>query len=319
MDFEYYNLKGTNSITDDYCFMVSPCNTTFPNDNIFYELDDMLIQINTSYQYKFFPLGDYLNVVSLLPKELTDAGINTESELSKLDFEKFIKENEGNEIYNKVLLFNDISVLINSIQDRILETKSLYISFYKRLNKIENPMPLQHNNSTIILSGYTTISLFSYLENFIIKLYSVLDLLTKLCFENEASYTDFTKYNKMKSRNITFEKRNFPKFAGKSSVFCFDDDINLLTTLRNRIIHDGTLMYQNCLYFVFENATVTEKFILMMDNSNGNIDNCVNRNRFYHSEIKLNEVLPSFYERILKRIKTTLELMQQGDFINICL
>lgn len=306
---DYYNLLGTNEKNDDYCIInVIDKTVITPNDELFSKINYSLVNLYFLFQKKIFPAGDYFNNLSSSPIWLGEAGIGTELITSKKIFEKLLIEN-NNEIYNKILLVKDIEALITGIQDRIFETKYIFIAFYKEFNHLICDFPIDKSDSTYFLSDIVTNSIFSLLENFFVKLYSIFDLFAKLYFEKTVIYNDFSKWPHMKSKGILFgDKNKFDKTIIKNTIFDVNDDIKLLINLRNNIIHDGTFMYQNRIYFSYKENKLVEKYILMMDHYNGIIDKVGNRNRFYNNDLKLNYYLPVFYIRIIERIYNTIRI-----------
>ena len=180
----------------------------------------------------------------------------------------------------------------------------MFEEFYKCLNNIDADCSA-FETPVIFMSGGKTTPLFSLLENFFVKLYSILDLLTKLVYEKNSIYTDFSQYQKLKSREKLYGKIKYSDiYAG--TIYDKDSNVNLLINLRHEIIHNGSFMYQNYLYFLFdEKKNILEKFIFLMDTDNGNFCTVNNRKKFYSQDTKLNYILPNFYFSILEKIKKT--------------
>ena len=223
-------------------------------------------------------------------------------------FNKFICKFQ-NEDFMKFILITDIQNLIISIKQRIIETKSLFILFYKELCNTSLDIDVNllfPQNDIFVLSGEKTTVLFSFLENFLVKLYSIFDLLSKIYIEKKTKYQNFHIYNNLKSKNCIYGSVKIDD-EKKDTIFSKDKYINLLINLRNEIIHNGSLIHQNTLYLSYENNKfLKEKFILLMDTNNGNLETLKNRKRFYSQERKLNYLLPSFYLRILEKIRNTI-------------
>lgn len=303
-------LSGTNVNVDDNDFVFNVINNDelmYPNDEIFYDLDNLLVNTHEYFIKKFFD-DHYFEDTAVLGMWVLDSGINPESRLDKTSFEKFLTK-FNDDITNKALLLADIRSLITFIQERIIETKYLFEEFYKCFNSIEAENSSFLDSSVIFLSGGKTTPLFSLLENFFVKLYSILDLLTKLIYEKKSIYSDFSQYQKLKSKEKIYGDIKYTDIY-KNTIYDKDSNINLLINLRHEIIHNGSFMYQNYLYFSFDdNKNLYEKFIFLMDTENGNFCTVKNRKKFYSNDIKLNYILPSFYFAILEKIKQTIVLI----------
>ena len=301
---EQIYLSGTNiNNNKDFVFNVLPNGELmYPNDEIFYEIDNLLVDTHDYFRTKFF--GDnYFEDCAMLGLWTLNSGINPESHLDKITFERFLAES-NTETTNKALLLTDIRCIITFVQERIIETKYLFEEFYKCLNNIDADCSA-FETPVIFMSGGKTTPLFSLLENFFVKLYSILDLLTKLIYEKNSIYTDFSQYQKLKSREKLYGNIKYSDiYAG--TIYDKDSNVNLLINLRHEIIHNGSFMYQNYLYFLFdEKKNILEKFIFLMDTDNGNFCTVKNRKKFYSQDTKLNYILPNFYFSILEKIRKT--------------
>lgn len=299
-------LSGTNVNVNnnDFVFHELPNGELmYDNDELFFELDNLLVNTHDLFIEKLFD-DHYFTDTASLGMWTINSGINPESRLDKVTFEKYLTK-YNNEITNKALLLEDIRCIITCVQERIVETKYLFEEFYKCLNSIEAEYSSFLDSSVIFLSGGKTTPLFSLLENFFVKLYSIMDLLTKLIYEKKSTYDDFKLYPKLKSREKLFGDIKYTD-EYKNTIYEKDSNINLLINIRHEIIHNGTFMHQNYLYFLFdENKKLYEKFIFLMDTENGNFCTVKNRKKFYSSDRKLNYILPSFYFGILEKIKQT--------------
>ena len=88
----------------------------------------------------------------------------------------------------------------------------------------------------------------------------------------------------------------------------------MIINYRHEIIHNGSFEYQNKIYFEYKGKSLYEKYIYLIDYTDGNIDAVKNRKRFYSKQMKLNYELPVIYLEVLKKIKNTM-IRLSGNFI----
>jgi hypothetical protein len=303
-----------------------------------YEISKQIIDIDYSLTEKIF--GDYKyfeDMQTSMPDSIFSfiflAGLNSESKISKDFFEKQINtlsiDSDNSEInidLHKFLYIADCQKLIHGIQECNQEIMQLQVEFYRSLNldkffelstqnidkfkttyfssKSEN-----YNGVDFIYSSMST-KICSSLSYIFIRLYSMLDYVTKLAFELENLRSNFTIYPKLLSKNILYGNRS--KLIVNNISGTLFDKCPILTqieTYRNFIIHGGFLDDISKIYQVYKQGKVVEKFILFPDLTvEGTLKSYRNRNLFYSEGNKINLYLPNividFQAKLLKTLQT---------------
>lgn len=314
--YTIYDTKTGVEITEksnSFCITKLDDDYFFDNDGLVYEISNLLIDVLDTIQDKFFPdIQKYHEMKEKLPLWIDSLGIDPETRLSRDDFNTFINKSH-NENYNKILLFSDIETFVSNIQDRLCETKMLFISFFEELSLLQVSKESLNifSNTVFFKSGPDTLKVYSLLENFFIKLYSLLDLFSKLKKEKESIYNNFSTYPHLKSKDYLYgNEKGFSN--NKDTIYEKNKNINLLIELRHSLIHDGTLAYKNFIYFVVnDKSEISKKFLPMIDHSDGKIHSLKFRKRFYSNNDTLNQFLPEFYIDILQRLlKTVIKIKE---------
>ncbi|QWX82518.1 hypothetical protein H0I23_08505 [Cellulophaga sp. HaHaR_3_176] len=308
---KYFNIDGisTNEETDKT--VVTEWNNQFSikNDDISSDMDFKLI--NLTFKSADILFGSVQNMYNILMTKSTMtsyAGINAEIKISKDEFEKWLNVNKSTETH-KFLYYYDFQSLVGSLQNLISESRFLLCDFYKTLNEnsfmiIENPKNVE---GLMFASGRLVTSIFAKINHLFINLNSQLDFITKIAYELENIPKDFDVYPKMKSNKILFgDAKKIKNSKLKNTIFDKTDNTKLIISLRNEIIHNASFENIQKVYQLFSNNIMTEKFILIPDNTNGNFDSYKNRNRFFNNDIKLNELLPNIVTEFWKEMETTI-------------
>lgn len=318
MNVFFYDRYGVRSNYPPEEFHLKEINgvISFQGDHVFYEIENATSSIREHFIERYFPNNSYYQEINSRKAWLSSAGIDSDFTTSKLDFEYLYKESSDEQI-NKILMINDIFFIISSIQNRLLETRSLFTLFYKQLHLLK---PEHHTKNTITrdslrllwISGESTLAIYSHLENLIVKLYSIFDLSVKLLRELKTTYQNFSTYQNLKSKNILYgDKKDIIKNdTGKYRNTILDQTSDILTiiNLRHEIIHNGSFEHQSKVFFE-ESHEHTKKYILSIDTTDGCIDSVKNRKRFYSKDTKINEILPDIYIGIVCKIENTLRAM----------
>jgi len=312
MIVKYYSSAGLSSTEPfpDFCIEELNDKLTFPGDGIFYDLNSFIVSQYDYFQDKYFPDGSYYSQIASRPLWLSNAGIDADFQIDKKTFEKLIAEN-CNELNNKILLLHDTFSILSSIQNRIIETKSLFCLFFRSLCELnEQHLRLAEDDGLYWMAGYKTSTVYSYLENIIIKIYAIFDLLTKILIEKNAIYEDFHKYPVLKSKGIIYGDRlKYIDERYQDTIFNPKDAVLQIINLRNEIIHNGSLEYQAKVFFEISEKKLVGKYILLIDSTNGSIDCVKNRRRFYSKGTRINQELPNLYLNIINKIFETMKII----------
>ncbi|WP_432327993.1 hypothetical protein ACRQ5D_33850 [Mucilaginibacter sp. P25] len=258
----------------------------------------------------FGSLKEYHDQIPFTPSWITYGGIDSDIKISRDEFDKLIRETD--EAENQLLYYHDLVSLIGSMQNAVQQAKHLMGEFYRELNRnsfMLSPEPFEPD-MTMIASGLMVTSIFSFTNHLFITLYSQLDFISKICFELENLQTDFSSYPKLKSSKILYGDSKRLKLHGeKGTLFEDTDNLRLIQTLRNEIVHNGSFENIPKVFLEFRENHIIEKFIFLPDFENGIIKTVKNRKRFFDDEVKLNELLPELIFDFWERLVKTLTLM----------
>ena len=279
-----------------------------------YDVENVCVRLHEALRRAIIEDASYSQLLPVLPPLVYLSGLNSESNLSKVDFEKLVRLTADFPEINRFLFLYDAQKLVGSIQECLKELIQMVGEFYRTLNTeaLFFP-PIQQDDGIRYNTSPTVTKLFALLTFAFVRMHSLLDYTVKLALEVEGLPQDFTKYPKMRSANEQFGSRkrvSFNKLAGTLFEEC--EFVTLIETLRNHLIHDGLLDDMPKAYERIENGTAVEKFLLFPDMTEGRFDRFGNRNLFFSKEDKINERLPEILSEFQARLKATLEnILQQ--------
>lgn len=259
------------------------------------------------------------------------AGLSGESLLSRDDFKKYIEENiskslRKNSIYKYFYSF-ELLYLTKNIQNLCRQIQDTLYFFYDEFNRgnIFEGRKTKEGLTTIFSREGVIIN--SILESIIIKTSSVLDYLSKLAFELENLPSNFDEYPKRKSidyshgDSLISQSRVEKKLkwsVDERSETVFEDkqsDVFLIKKLRNHIVHNGFLDMEASIYENKEKGKLQERFILMPDFNEGQLDKYKGRTLFYSKDIKINLILPEILESIMNLTFGTVEMLIKKELV----
>lgn len=273
-----------------------------------YEVEDVCIRIHDALRRAVIEDAPYNALLPAVPQFAHLSGLNSESTLSKVDFEKFLRLTADFPEINRFLFLYDTQKLVGSIQECMKELIQMVGEFYRILNTeaLFYP-PIQQDDGIRYNTSPTVTKLFALLTFVFVRMHSLLDYMVKLALEAEGIPKDFTKYPKLRSSNEQFGSRkkvSFNKHPG--SLFEDCEFITFVETLRNHLIHDGLLDDMPKAYERIENGVAVERFLLLPDMTSGRFDRFGNRNLFFSREDKINERLPEILAEFQTRLIVTL-------------
>ena len=278
-----------------------------------YKVENVCIQLHEALRRAIIQDVSYNELLPMVPEFACLSGLNSESTLSKVNFEKAVRRYSDFPEINRFLFLYDVQKLISSIQECEMELIQITGEFYRTLNTealfyppISQDDGVRYNKSPVVTK------LFAFLTFIFVRMHSLMDYTVKLALEAEELPKDFFKYPKMRSLSEQFGSRkkvSFNKLAG--SLFEDCEFITLIETLRNHLTHDGLLDDLPKAYERIENGVAVEKFLLFPDMTAGRFDRFGNRNLFFSREDKINERLPEILEEFQARLQVTLESILQ--------
>lgn len=309
---KFYNINGIPSNEPKPGSVVSEWSNNFwitAYDNTS-ELDFKLIGITHRLADKMF--GSVQRFYEMLPATsmaLPYAGIDSDIKVSKTEFENWVKTDKS-ELTHKLLYYYDFRNLVGSLQNLVVESKILFCDFYKALN--ENSFMLSDKpmepDMVMFASGMLVTGIFSRINHLFINLASQLDFITKVFIEFANIPTDYSDYPRMKSNSILYsDAKKIKGISFENTLFERTDDIKLILSFRNEIIHNASFENNPKVHQVFEKNIMVEKFIFVPDNTTGNFDSYKNRTRFFNNEEKLNEMLPDLVTGFWKKLELTID------------
>ncbi|MFW1754935.1 hypothetical protein [Acinetobacter wanghuae] len=259
------------------------------------------------------------------------AGLSGESLLSRDEFKSYLEEtiikSEMKESIYKYFYSFEVLYLIKNIQNLCRQVQDNFYFFYDQFNtsNIFEGRKTKEGLTTIYSREGVIIS--SVLESIIIKTSSVLDYLSKLAFEVENLPSQFNEYPKRKSLDYSHgdslisQKNDEKKLKWSTDDrdgTVFEDknsDILLIKKLRNHIVHNGFLDMEASIYENKENGQLKERFILMPDYNEGQLDKYKGRTLFYSKDIKINQILPELLESIMQLTFRTIKVLVNKEII----
>jgi len=289
-------------------------NFIFKEGDITLDIDTRCIELRYEIAKRLFGSTDiYHRFAAGAPIVFPYAGIDAEIKISKEEFEVLAGKWGQEEVANKLFYYYDITNLLDTLQNSVLESKYLIGQFYRTLN--ENDFLIAKrtiaDNGVQFAAGPIVVNIMSTINHLFINLYSQLDFITKFVVEFEKLATDFSVYPKLKSRDILFgdaKKTSLLNLPG--SLFEPAENIKKIVTLRNEIVHNASIDSTLKVYQVIKDKELIEKFILLPDFKDGILKTFKNRRRFFNDGMKLNEVLPELIIDFWHRLKTTLDAIQ---------
>lgn len=310
---KHYNINGistTNPTSDSVVYEWSNNFSIKSNDNTG-EIDIKLITLTQKVAEKLF--GSVQNFYSLpLNTAHSYAGVDAEIKVSKQEFEKWVNSQKSEQTH-KILFYYDFQNLVGSLQNLVQESRFLFCDFYRTLNEntfMLTDKPLQPD-ILMFASGQLVTNIFSKVNHLFINLASQLDFITKISFECENLPNDFTEYPKLKSNGVLYgDLKKIKKIDFSNTLFDKTDNLKLILSLRNEIIHNSSFENIPKVYQVFQNNVMIEKFIFVPDTTDGIFDSFKNRNRFFNNEIKLNEILPTLITDFWKKMESTIDKLK---------
>lgn len=278
-----------------------------------YDVETVCIRLYEALRRAVMQNAPYSELLPYVPQFAYLSGLNSESILSKTDFEKAVRLAVAFPEINRFLFLYDVQKLVSSVQECQKELVQIVGEFYRTLNTeplfyppIQQEDGIRYNTSPIVTK------LFALLTFVFVRMHSLLDYTVKLALEAEGLPKSYAKYPKMRSSNEQFGSRKKVRFKQLAGTLFEDCEfIILIETLRNHLIHDGLLDDMPKAYERIEKGLAVEKFLLFPDMTEGRFDRFGNRNLFFSREDKINERLPEILTEFQARLKVTLERILQ--------
>jgi len=141
---------------------------------------------------------------------------------------------------------------------------------------------------------------------------SLLDYAVKLAAEAERDGVDFKKIEKLKGASLQYKDKTTLKMDDTADTLLVKDElITMISSIRDRIVHDGHLDISAKVYENFKRRRLNERFVLIPDMIDGRFEVYKNRKNFYGRDQKINLDLPNIVDIFYARMITTIETIQR--------
>lgn len=276
------------------------------------DINMQIVQLHDEVLKNVFTDIDYYHVVGLMPLWLRDAGHSQESALPRSFFEKLVRAN-NNAFVHKFLYYHDCEMLVNALQNRFNTVETMFSQVYDILTPV-----LKHGldyDNVIFTINEDAERVNAYINTIIINLTSSCDIMTKIAIElNGMSTIDYVKYPKMLSANSTYGnykilpdtlKQDGTYFAKSRPVA-----IVKVETLRDEIVHNGSLDFHALLYYGVKGNDIENWILSPAFTKDGYFDSFNGRKKFYDDpERTWNRELPNMVYDFLLVSQATIQLL----------
>lgn len=280
--------------------------------NIYKLARDINLEIVSLHDYVLFNVFsdiDFYKLVDNSPMWVRDAGHSEESCLTKKQFEKLVKLN-NNILTNKFLYYHDLEALVNSVQNRFSMITKMIDLLYFKLSPVLDLKISEYDNV-----GFSSdIETHALLNTAIINVCSCCDILTKLTYElSNISDITYENYPKLKSKDILYSSiKHLPSDLKQDNTLFSKKRpkvIAMFDSLRNEIIHNGSLDFNYSVYYGNKNKNIYSWIFFPEFEESGILSSYNARRKFYPDTQKtFNTELPlmcvEFLSIALETIKT---------------
>lgn len=249
----------------------------------------------------------YYSIIRVFPIGLIEGGLDPESSFDRDSFNSYISCFSFEEAYRLVYL-QDLNYLIDSfVETHERAISSLRTAFF--LLADVNPIGCKSSGAHIV-SSPDSHGMMREVESFVIRLYSSLDILSRLLCELQNVPDTFESFRKIPSdkKALYSAYRRKSLYADdRDLIFCDFSEVAYLEDLRNEIVHNRAFESAAKCYVRLEEGVIKERFFLLPDSDiSGRVAKWKGRSRFYSQEKKGNRYLPQLYLEISARTVRTL-------------
>ena len=249
----------------------------------------------------------YYSIIRVFPIGLIEGGLDPESSFDRDSFNSYISCFSFEEAYRLVYL-QDLNYLIDSfVETHERAISSLRTAFF--LLADVNPIGCKSSGAHIV-SSPDSHGMMREVESFVIRLYSSLDILSRLLCELQNVPDTFESFRKIPSdkKALYSAYRRKSLYADdRDLIFCDFSEVAYLEDLRNEIVHNRAFESAAKCYVRLEEGVIKERFFLRPDSDiSGRVAKWKGRSRFYSQEKKGNRYLPQLYLEISARTVRTL-------------
>lgn len=300
----------------------------YPNEKLIYKALDDLVLVYDLLENIYFPDKELYEKESYaLPIEIASGGFNSDNAISKTTLQQFVQEIRTDALcktalpdLNKMIYLNDCQYIVSAIQNTLEDLDNCFIDFYVYLSTVDSTA-IQFSEDGIHVAMSRVGRKCSFcIENYFAKMNAVLDLFCKLMYEIEKPQEDFSTIPRLRGNNKAYGQAKYLKiWKTPGTLFEKDEFIRMILSIRNHVIHNGSLEMNPKVFIVKNEGNIVERYLLVPDIENDHLVQWENRNQFYSTETKWNDFFPKihreFLERTLKTIKYILGDKLTDDFM----
>lgn len=291
----------------------------YPGDAINYKLESAIISLYDIFRGLVFDdMDKYYKEIEHMPVWAYHAGLDSDCDISAEFFSELILMSDIPDLY-KYMYLRDCEFLVATVQNLYLAMEDAFINYYKsiasfKLNKSEY-RDLIKSNGTIVMSSAESIRASAYVETYYTKMYSILDVLCKICYEMQYLRTEFNSYQKIKSADVLWGIRKKLKINGvENTLFEKCKFISNIEAIRNEIVHNGTWELSPKIFVRIKEKTEIERYLLFPDMNQGHLSTVKNRRHFFSSGKKVNDILPQIHLEFKTRLLKTINEIKRVYF-----
>lgn len=305
----------------------------FQGDGILYELDNKCVDLYDAFQDAIFvKKDDYYKNIDIQPQWISRAGLDSDFNMDKdtlaecfstpiqKQFAEYgVTDSNLLAVYEEIELKKfkyaytaDCQSLINTLQELLFGSCSSFVGFYSHLCSLdcESDMEDYYECST------ASRMVFSFLNSFIIQIYSIFDILTKIAYEFENIQECDLSYAKLASSKVLYGDKKKLKIEANGTIFEKCRVTSIFENLRNELVHNATWEMDPKIFTKVENGVIIDRCIYLPDfTKEGTIVTYKNRKRFFADGKRVNEELPSLYFEVLRRVDVTLMKLLKDRYI----
>ena len=250
----------------------------------------------------------YHSIIPFCPIAISEGGFSPEMTFDRDSFANYVKcfsFEEG----RRLIYLDNLRYLTESFGKTYDQAVSSLRMAFRTLGEIEPIGDI--SNGLLKVSSPKSHSMMREVESFIIRLYSSLDILSRLLFELDRIPNRFESFKKIQSDKSALYSafRSKGPHSGDEGHICNNfPEALYLEDLRNEIVHNRAFENSATCYISLENGIAKERFFFLPDSDeNGRLTRWNGRCRFYSQENKGAKHLSLLYREISIRISNSLD------------
>lgn len=278
-------------------------------DSIQEQIHSRLIDLdNLIIERLFGNQSAYYSIIRFCPIAISEGGFSPEIAFDRNSFADYAKRFSFEEA-RRLIYLDDLRYLTESFGETYDQALGSLRMAFCALGGIE---PIGGvSNGLLKVSSPKSHLMMREVESFIIRLYSSLDILSRLLFELDRIPDRFESFKKIRSDKSALYSafRSKGPHSGNEGHICNDfPEVLYLEDMRNEIVHNRAFENSATCYISLESGIVKERFFFLPDSDeNGRLTRWNGRCRFYSQNNRGTERLSSLYREISIRISKSLD------------